>query len=179
MTNQSNISSKRRGIAFWIRAWLPVLICIAIVACESTPYFGADRTSGPLRRTWEFLFGPVSDPVWDALHLAIRKTGHFIGYGIVGLAWLRAWWLTLPNSLFLLDALLALIGSGLVASGDEWHQAFLPNRGSSPIDVLLDCCGALSMQLFVYAFMRIFFPKKLRHSNRWRAKIRPPDFDGL
>jgi hypothetical protein len=27
--------------------------------------------------------------------------------------------------------------------------------------VLLDCCGAITLQLLVYAFMRIFRPKKL------------------
>ena len=173
------MANNRRYLGFWIRAWLPVLVCIALVALESTANFGSDKTTGPLRRFWELLFGPVSDPAWDPIHLAIRKSGHFAGYGIIGLAWLRAWWMTMPNSRFLPDALLSLLGSGLIATWDEWHQASLPNRGSSPLDVLLDCCGALSMQLFVYAFLRIFYPKKLRKKKRWQAKIRPPEFDGF
>jgi hypothetical protein len=28
-------------------------------------------------------------------------------------------------------------------------------------DVLLDCCGALTLEALVYVFMRIFRPKKL------------------
>jgi VanZ family protein len=49
----------------------------------------------------------------------------------------------------------------MVASCDEWHQTYLPNRTGTPWDVLLDCCGALSLQLAVYIFMRLFNPKRL------------------
>jgi VanZ family protein len=83
---------------------------------------------------------------------------------LVGLTWLRAWWLTLPRSQFVYDALLALVGTGLVATCDEWHQSFLPNRNGSPWDVLLDCCGAITLQLIVYVFMRSFRPKRLARS---------------
>ena len=62
---------------------------------------------------------------------------------------------------FLLDATLAFLGTALVASSDEFHQSFLPNRTGIPMDVLLDCCGALTLQLLVYVFMRIFRPKRL------------------
>jgi VanZ family protein len=107
----------------------------------------------------------VSSARWDAAHHAIRKAGHFIGYGFIGLAWLRAWWLTLDNSHFLLDAFLALMGTALIASADEWHQSFLPNRTGSPWDVLIDCSGAITLQLIVYIFMRIFRPKHLARAN--------------
>ena len=60
--------------------------------------------------------------------------------------------MSLPGSRFLVDSLLGLAGTALVASWDEWHQTFLPNRTGSPWDVLLDCCGALAMQLIVYVF---------------------------
>ena len=91
----------------------------------------------------------------------IRKSGHFLGYGSIGLAWLRAWWMTLPRSRFLEDALLALLGTALVASADEWHQAFCPTAPVPPWDVLLDCCGALMLELAVYIFMRLFRPRRL------------------
>jgi VanZ family protein len=153
--------SSRRPLAFWINAWWPVAVAIAIIAVESTEMFGSDNTSGPLRVVYQYFFGQVSDPRWDVIHHHIRKSGHFIGYGLMGLAWLRAWWMTLPHSRFLQDALLALMGTALVASADEYHQSFLPNRTSSPWDVLLDCCGALTLQLIVYVFMRLARPKRL------------------
>ena len=48
-----------------------------------------------------------------------------------------------------------------MASADEYHQTYLPNRTGSPWDVLLDCCGAIVLQATVYIFMRLFRPKKL------------------
>ncbi len=136
------MSSKRRGIRIWISAWLPVAVGICIVLIESTPYFGSDRTSHPLRWLVQLVFGKLSDATWEILHHLIRKTGHFVGYGVLGLAWLRAWRMTLPGAQFLSQAGLALLGTTLVATWDEWHQTFLPNRTGSPRDVLLDGCGA-------------------------------------
>ena len=153
--------STPRGPRFWINAWWPVAVGIVLVMMESTEYFGSDHTSHPLRWLFQALFGPVSNARWEIIHHCIRKSGHFLGYGALGLAWLRAWWMSLPGSRFSVDSLLALAGTALVASWDEWHQTFLPNRTGSPWDVLLDCCGALAMQLIVYVFMRMFRPKLL------------------
>jgi VanZ family protein len=114
-----------------------------------------------LRWLWEAIFGSVSPGEWDNIHHLIRKSGHFFGYGFIGLAWLRAWWMTLPRSDFFMDAFLALLGTATVASCDEWHQTFLPNRTGTPWDVLLDCCGALTLQLLVYLYMRTTRPKQL------------------
>jgi VanZ family protein len=156
--------SDRESFWFWLRAWLPVILSIAIIASESTEYFGADRTSHPLRILFEYLFGPVSAASWEVLHHLIRKSGHFIGYGLVGLSWLRAWWMTLPESNFMQDAFLALLGTAAVASADEFHQTFLPNRTGMASDVVLDCCGAIALQLMVYLFMRLFRPKELERA---------------
>jgi len=132
-----------------------------MIVVESTEFMGADRTSGPLRALYQAIFGIVTDAQWDVIHHYIRKSGHFVGYGLIGLAWLRAWWMTLPQSRFLPDAFLALLGTALIASADEYHQSFLPNRTSSVWDVLLDCCGAVTLQLLVYVYMRINKPKRL------------------
>jgi VanZ family protein len=155
------MSSSERGARFWFRAWIPVLIGISVIVVESTVWFGADRTTHPLRFIFEALFGRVSDARWDVIHHYIRKSGHFVGYGLLALTWLRAWWMSLPRSHFLPDALLALVGTALVASCDEWHQTYLPNRTGTPWDVLLDCCGAIALELLVYLFVRSFRPRRL------------------
>lgn len=155
------MSSNSRGFWYWVYIWLPVALGIGVIVVESTEAFGADHTSGPLRRIFEALFGHVSAARWEIIHHYVRKSGHFLGYGFIGLAWLRAWWFTLPRSRFIHDAFLALLGTAIVASCDEWHQTFLPNRTGSPWDVLLDCTGAIALQLIVYIFMRTFKPKRL------------------
>ncbi len=159
--SNSRRDARFRGARFWVSAWLPVLLGILIIMVESTEWLGSDRTTGPLRIFYQNIFGQVGDVQWDAIHHYIRKSGHFLGYGFIGLAWLRAWWMTLPNSRFMPDAMLALLGTALIASLDEFHQSFLPNRTSTPWDVLIDCSGAITLQLMVYVFMRVSQPKRL------------------
>ncbi len=159
--SNSRRNERFRGARFWVSAWLPVLLGILIIMVESTEWLGSDHTTGPLRMIYQSIFGQVGDAQWDVIHHYIRKSGHFLGYGLIGLAWLRAWWMTLPRSSFVPDAMLALLGTALIASLDEFHQAFLPNRTSSPWDVLIDCSGAITLQLTVYVFMRISQPKRL------------------
>lgn len=91
------------------------------------------------------------------IHHHIRKAGHFLGYGTMGLLWLRAFWMSLPRAAFLLNALLALAGTAIVASLDEYHQSFLPNRTGIPSDMFLDCCGAIVL-LFLLFLLRILRP---------------------
>jgi VanZ family protein len=157
----SNSGRGRRSPGYWIGAWFPVLAGIGVIVLESTPWFGSDHTSGPLRRVFEIVFGAVSDARWAFIHHYIRKTGHFLGYGLIGLVWLRAWRMSLPRAGFLVNALLALASAGLLATWDEWHQSLVPNRSSSAYDVLLDCCGAAALLLLVYGFLRLFRPERL------------------
>jgi VanZ family protein len=155
------MSNRRHNLNFWLGAWFPVIAGICIIAIESTTMFSAQNTTGPLRALCEALFGHISDQDWAPVHGYIRKSGHFLGYGLLALAWLRAWWITLPRSVFLTDALLALLGTAITASADELHQTLLPGRMGSPWDILIDCSGAIALQLVVYLCMRIFRPKRL------------------
>lgn len=157
--------TQRHSLKFWLSAWLPVAVGIAVIVAESSQIFGSDHTSHPLRWLWEAIFGTVSSARWEIVHHHIRKAGHFVGYGLIGLAWLRAWWMTLPRSHFLEDAFLALLGASMVASLDELHQSHLPNRTGTPWDVLLDCCGALTLQLLVYISLRLARPKRLARAE--------------
>jgi VanZ family protein len=157
-------ATDRKSKRYWISAWWPVLAGICVIALESTSYLGSDHTAGPLRWMWEHLFGRVPDQNWDIVHHYIRKTGHFIGYGTMGVLWLRAWRMSLPRAGLLLDAVLALIGTAIVASTDEFHQSFLANRTGIPSDVLLDCFGASVLLLLAYLALRIGAPKRRSRS---------------
>ncbi|MGO9516145.1 MAG: VanZ family protein [Candidatus Korobacteraceae bacterium] len=102
------------------------------------------------------LFGQLNDATWDLVHHLIRKSGHFRGYGALGLVWLCAWRMTLPEPRFLSQTGLALPGATLLASSDERHQTFLLNRTGSRWDTLLDCCGAAAMAGVVWRYLRSF-----------------------
>ncbi|MGA3161623.1 MAG: VanZ family protein [Terracidiphilus sp.] len=142
-----------------LRTWLPLLVCTMVIAVESTPYLGADHASAPLRRLAEILFGYGVDAHWASIHHLIRKTGHFMGFGIFSLAGFRGFWITLQSvALRLIRQLrahgLAILATFLLASADEYHQSFLPNRSGQFNDVLLDCCGAVALGLVLFLAMR-------------------------
>ena len=155
----ANSEIRTRGGAWrWIGAWVPVAFCIGVIAMESTPAFGADHTNGPLRHLFEFLFHRhFTQPEWWLWHMSIRKGGHFTGYGIQSVAWFRALWMTWRSEdqsrpRIAVHAL-AMMGTFFVASCDEFHQTFLPNRSGSFWDVMLDCSGALVLQISIWLWM--------------------------
>jgi len=156
------IAGKPRGWRFYLSAWLPVMLAIGCIALESQTFFGADHTSGPLRHIVEWFTGPLTQPQWWRLHIILRKCGHFTGYGVVSLTWFRAVWMSYRTERSrgarqLSVHLLAMLGTFLVASADEFHQSFLPNRTGTPVDVLIDCTGALLVQIVIFLVMLRFF----------------------
>ena len=157
-----------------LRTWLPVLAFSMVFAAESTAYFGADRTSEPLQRVFEAIFGFDVCVHWDLIHGLIRKTGHFIGYGMFSLICFRAFWIELTGMTSRLSRCLrahglAILATFLVASADEFHQSFLPNRTGQFSDVLLDCCGAAVMGLALFLLMRVV---KSRKQPRTKVELR-------
>jgi VanZ family protein len=162
--------SNERNTRFWIHAWWPVAVGVALIALESSSRFGTDHTSGPLRWLWQTIFGPVSNARWELIHVTLRKSGHFVGYGVIGLAWLRAWAMSLPRMRLLVDVLLAVLGTAVMASCDEFHQSFLPNRGASPWDVLLDCGGAAIACMLAYMIVRVSRAKQLQLAKQQPAR---------
>ena len=78
--------------------WAPVVLALAIICAESTNTFSSQNTSSILRPILEHWFGPIRDSSWDLYHHYLRKTGHFIGYGLVAFTFLRAWLHTLDLS---------------------------------------------------------------------------------
>jgi VanZ family protein len=130
-----------------------------VFALESTSYFGTDRTSEPLQRAAEAIFGYDVGLHWDLIHFLIRKTGHFMGYGMFSLLCFRGCWIALEGPASRLRRRLkahglAILAAFLVANADEFHQSFLPNRCGEFSDVLLDTCGAVALGLALFLMMQ-------------------------
>jgi VanZ family protein len=122
--------------------WLPVIIWTAVIATESL--IGSSANTGSLLLklvTW--IVGPVDAHKFEVFHHIVRKSGHFLGYGFLGVVWFRAFLLSLNSPHAMRCALLALIATFVTASLDEWHQSFSSARTGQFSDVLLDTCGAL------------------------------------
>jgi VanZ family protein len=140
--------------------WIPALLSVAMIAGESTATMSADNTSNWLYPLWTWLFGPISASAWAVVHHLIRKTGHFVGYGIVSITFFYGWKKTLggatrpPRAILISAAARAVLCAVIVATLDEYHQSFLPSRTSSPIDVCIDACGAIVAQLLLLGILR-------------------------
>lgn len=146
----TNLES-RKGVRWLIYAWLPVVVMLTAITIESTHTMSAAHTSGWFRGVWESLFGPVDNGRWDAIHHYIRKTGHFTGYGLLCLTSLRGWLLSFARRLRNIpvsawrarSAVMAVCTTVFVASMDELHQSFMPDRTGTIVDVGLDTLGGL------------------------------------
>jgi VanZ family protein len=133
-----------------------------MIVLESTSTMSASNTSQWLYPFWVKLFGPISSADWDEVHHLIRKTGHFVGYGVVSLAFFYSWRQTLHRmavkhwTLWRRASVLAVGCTLLIATLDEYHQSFLPSRTASPVDVGIDLCGAIAAQLILLLIISWF-----------------------
>ena len=70
--------------------WIPAALSVLMIVLESTATMSASNTSHWLYPLWVRLFGPISADHWNEVHHLIRKTGHFVGYGLVSIAFFHS-----------------------------------------------------------------------------------------
>lgn len=140
-----------------LKAWIAAILWLIVIAIESTQYLSAHNTSRFLFPLLHYLFG-LTRQQFEPVHFFMRKGGHVFGYGLLSVLLFRAWRETLPvlgNPKWTFRwASVAVLGTALVASLDEWHQSFLPSRTGTPRDVLLDTCAGITAQILVFLWMR-------------------------
>jgi len=131
-----------------------VVVWIAAIQAFASDSFSANETSrfiGQLLR-WLFL---DADAQWVAtVHLAIRKTAHFVEYAILVLLVLRAFRMNFDRRLAWLAAA-SLVLTLVVAVVDESRQAAAANRTGALSDVALDMGGAVSALALASAVRRL------------------------
>lgn len=152
------------------------MIAIAVIITESTEMMSASNTSRWLLPLWIKLFGPITPEHWAVVHHWIRKTGHFVGYGLVSMAFFEGWRATFAQKardqawIFAVVAPLALVSTLMLASWDEWHQSFLPGRTSKISDVGIDFSGAVVAHLVLLLVLAIVWRVR---AARPRQSARP------
>ena len=131
--------------ARWLKSWLPVILWMALIFTGSTDRGSAGHTSGFIEPLLHWLMPGLSHESIDSLHHLIRKCAHITEYAVLGALALRAIAPSHAGSLAEKRwkiAGLALAMAALYAASDEFHQSFVPSRGASVQDVLIDTCGA-------------------------------------
>jgi VanZ family protein len=143
-----------------LKAWIAAILWLVVIAIESTAWLSASNTSRVLYPLLHFLFGLNWDQ-FETWHFFIRKGGHVVGYGLLSYFLFRAWRETLPALASLAKArwtlrwsTLAVLGTALVASLDEWHQSFIPSRTGRWQDVVLDTSAGVAAQFLIFLFCR-------------------------
>ena len=140
-----------------LKTWIAAILWLIVIAIESSSYLSAHNTSRILYPLLHFLF-KMDWPTFEHWHFYMRKGGHVFGYGLLSILLFRAWRETLPvwdNSKWTFRwASIAVLGTALVASLDEWHQSYIPSRTGTPRDVLLDTCAGIGAQILVFLWSR-------------------------
>lgn len=149
------MSSDRHEV---LKTWIAAILWLIVIAIESTSFASAHNTGRILYPLLHFLFG-LTPAQFEPWHFFIRKGGHVFGYGLLSILLFRAWRETLPQ---LGDpkwtfrwANIAVLGTALVASLDEWHQSFLPSRTGRWQDVVLDTCAGIAAQALLFFYWRL------------------------
>jgi len=139
--------------------WIAAILWLIVIAIESTALLSSHNTSRILYPVLHLLFGVDLDR-FEVWHIYIRKSGHVVGYGILSILLFRAWRATLPSVSNMKWALrwatIAILGTALVASLDEWHQTFIPSRTGRWQDVVLDTCAGVAAQILLFLWWKMF-----------------------
>lgn len=135
-----------------VLAWVPVAImCIAIFL------FSQDANSG--RHSEEVLrwlletAGVYSRHLLAVLNGPFRKLAHVIVYFLLGGLSYRGFSYG-RNGFARGAAARSLLFSFVYACTDEYHQSWIPGRGPSPRDVMLDTAAAFLAIVLVWLFTR-------------------------
>ena len=153
MREEADLTASRPNL---LRAWWPAVVWIGLIAFESTDFFSSENTGSMLYAILTRLFGHIDFYKFLVFHHYLRKTGHVVGYGMLGLLLLRGWRATLgrDHALLLRTALLSWLGTVFVAAMDEWHQSYIPSRTGSVWDVALDTVAGLAFLVAAYFWLR-------------------------
>ena len=88
---------------------------------------------------------------WDFF---LRKIAHMVEFGILALLLIRAIrrsWPTMSEARAVFVSAALAVGYAML---DEFHQMFVPGRGPSPKDVLIDACGIIIATAIYRYWMR-------------------------
>jgi VanZ family protein len=151
-------TSARAVLPAWLRAWWPAVLWAILISILSTDAFSGARTSLLIEPILRWLYPSISPERLEFAHHLVRKSAHFVEYfifflllyhGIRGTRrdpapWHWSW------------ALVAWLIAAAYSALDEIHQIFVPSRGPSAWDSLLDSSGALVALLVLFTLHRRF-----------------------
>jgi len=137
------------------RAWLAVMLCIALIWILSGESFSADATEGLLGSLLRWIHPEISWPALVRAHTLARKAAHLTEYAVLAVLSFRALRLSVDVSTPRVVGL-AMTLVIVVAALDELRQSFLATRTGSLADVAIDFTGGtLGVALIIALHRRL------------------------
>lgn len=130
--------TRRRRILI---AWLIVVAWAGVIWTLGGDGFSAGETSGWFSSILNAIGIEITPGQRYRMAIFIRKSAHFVEYGILAVLAFRAALLSAGRNQIATAAWTALFLVATLATADEARQAFLASRTGSPIDVMIDITG--------------------------------------
>jgi VanZ family protein len=146
-----------------------VVVWASLIFTFSTDTFSSEHTQSVVVTILHTLLPNVAEATLLAVHDFLRKCAHVCEYFVFGVLLFRAF-RTPSDGWRWRWALLAILAAALYASSDEIHQIFVPSRGASIWDALLDTSGASVAQLVVWIANRQEPAPGMRKGSRSPAR---------
>jgi len=139
----------------FVKYWVPAIVWMAIIFAGSSDVLSDRNTSRFVVPFLHWIYPKISFEAVDMINIGFRKFGHVSEYTILAMLLWRALrqGANLRARLSILFVA-TLLGCAAFAAGDEFHQSFVPSRTPSPMDVLIDICGALAGLAICWLFAR-------------------------
>jgi VanZ family protein len=126
----------------WSR-YLPLVLWLGVIWLASSPQMSASQTSRFVAPLARFFYPEISPEELRVVHVAVRKTAHFVEYAVLALIAARAFLgsrrPTLRRYWFLCAFALVILVSLL----DEYHQSLVASRTGTIYDSMIDMTGGL------------------------------------
>jgi len=155
-----------------------VVVWLGVIRVESTDMASAHNTTAVLYTVLSAVIPKIQPTLVDWLDEVLRKSGHFLGYGILGALVFLALrntnrdrlrpLLKRPWGIYLRDwwrrewVMIGILFTAATASYDEIHQTFIPSRTGRWQDVVLDTCGAAVIQVGIYYWTKRALRRRLQ-----------------
>jgi VanZ family protein len=136
----------------WLASWLPAVAWTMVVLSFSSGEWSAAQTGQLLMPVFGSIFWWATPDQLVLIHGVTRKAAHVTEYAILAALWFRAIRRTTARPG--VAASLSLLTSVACAIVDEVHQASVPSRTGSPIDVGIDATAALAACVLLHVWTR-------------------------
>lgn len=131
-------SSSLKGPLFY---WGPLVVWLVAIFVFSGDALSAHHTSSIIEPAIRWMLPNASPATVYGVHVAVRKVGHVLEYGLLGLLAFRALRSGRPESFRPAWAVGAVCIGAAYALTDEFHQSFVASRTGTVSDAVIDLAG--------------------------------------